>query len=196
MAEENIWIIESWENWWNLNEWISEQDRQRIQEEARQIKKIAQQIKQDKKANNELADFLTFLLSAISNDNIINALYNTFFITIDPKTNIPYFRKCMNDIVVVWVFYPFFKDEADKIWISHFYEWLKNVWSETIEWYINYLQDLSDHYHDNIPVNQTSFIQLIVEIVKEFLSNAPDSPHSNKDEDWYKNIVYEKLYLE
>ncbi|MBO7505008.1 hypothetical protein J6T66_02395 [bacterium] len=44
---------------------------QRVQENARQIKRIAQQLQQDKKQNNQLANFLTFLLNEISNENII-----------------------------------------------------------------------------------------------------------------------------
>ena len=104
MAEEAVWVIESWESWWSLKENVTEADVQRIQENSRQMKKIAQQLQQDKKQNSQLADFLTFLLWEISNENIIKWLYNTFFITIDPKTNIPYFRKNMNDVVVVWLF--------------------------------------------------------------------------------------------
>jgi hypothetical protein len=61
---------------------------------------------------------------------------------------------------------------------------------------MKYLQDLSDHYHDNIPINQTSFIELLVEIIKEYLSNADDlkslKDHSNSS---YKEIVYQNLYL-
>ena len=75
MAEEVVGIIESWETWWSLNEWVTEADVQRIQENARQIKKIAQQLQQDKKQNNQLANFLTFLLSELSNDKIIKLLY-------------------------------------------------------------------------------------------------------------------------
>ena len=107
MAEEVVGVIESWETWWSLKEWVTEADVQRVQEQARQAKKVAQQLKQDKKQNNQLANFLTFLLNEISNEKIIKWLYDTFFITIDPKTNIPYFRKSMNDGVVVWIFYPF-----------------------------------------------------------------------------------------
>ena len=79
MAEEVVGIIESWETWWSLNEWVTEADIQRVQENSRQMKKIAQQLQQDKKQNNQLADFLTFLLSEIKNDKIIKWLYDTFF---------------------------------------------------------------------------------------------------------------------
>jgi hypothetical protein len=61
---------------------------------------------------------------------------------------------------------------------------------------MNYLQELSDHYHDNIPINQTSFIQLLVEIIKQYLSDAEDlkslSDHSDSA---YKEIIYQNLYL-
>lgn len=196
MAEESVWIIESWETWWSLNEWVNEADVQRVQENARQMKKVAQQIQQSKKDNNKLANFLTFLLSNISNENIINWLYNTFFITIDPKTNIPYFRKSMNDIVVVWLFYPFFVEKARKLWVSELYEKLNSAEELSINWYIAYLQDLSNHYHDNIPINETSFIQLLVEIIKEYLKQAKDIPaiKDKSEEETYKQLIYEELY--
>ena len=195
MAEEVVWIIESWETWWSLKEWVTEADVQRVQENARQIKKVAQQLQQNKKENNQLAKFLSFLLSEISNDKIIKWLYDTFFITIDPKTNIPYFRKSMNDIVVVWLFYPFFIEKANEIWVSHYYEKLNGSSVKTIEWYITYLRELSDNYHDNIPINQNSFIELLVEILKEYLpSNLGLDSLWNIDQE-YKRIIRENPYL-
>ena len=196
MAEEVVWIIESWETWWSLNEWVTEADVQRVQENSRQAKKIAQQLKQDKKQNNQLANFLSFLLSEITNDKIIKWLYDTFFITIDPKTNIPYFRKSMNNVVVVWLFYPFYITKAEEIWVDHYYKNLNNAWLKTTEWYIAYLQDLSDHYHDNIPINQNSFVELLVEILKEFLPNSANSELWDNVDREYREIIHEKLYLE
>jgi len=195
MAEEVVWVIESWETWWSLKEWVTEADVQRVQENARQVKKIAQQLQQDKKQNNQLANFLSFLLTEISNDKIIKWLYNTFFITIDPQTNIPYFRKSMNDVVVVWLFFPFYTEKAKEIWVAHYYENLNNSWTKTIEWYIKYLQDLSDHYHDNIPINQASFVDLLVEILKEFLPSSANSELWDNIDKEYKNIIHEQLYL-
>ncbi len=188
MAEENIWVIESWETWWSLKEWVTEADVQRVQENTRQAKKVAQQLQQSKKENNQLANFLSFLLSEITNEKIIKWLYNTFFITVDPKSNIPYFRKNMNNIVVVWLFYPFYREKAKEVWISHYYEKLKNAKDTSIDWYLSYLQDLSDNYHDNIPINQDSFIQLLTEILKEFLHDEKISSSE------YKEIITKNLY--
>ena len=196
MPEEVVWIIESWETWWNLKEWVTEADVQRVQENSRQAKKIAQQLQQDKKQNNQLANFLSFLLGEITNDKIIKWLYNTFFITIDPKTNIPYFRKSMNDIVVVWLFYPFYTEKAEELWVSRYYKDLSNAWEKSVNWYISYLQDLSDHYHDNIPISQDSFIELLIEIFKEYLPNNSNSELWENIDKEYKEIICEKLYLE
>ena len=195
MAEEVVWIVESWEAWWSLKEWVTEADVQRVQEEARQAKKVAQQLQQDKKQNNQLANFLTFLLGEISNEKIIKWLYDTFFMTIDPKTNIPYFRKSMNDVVVVWLFYPFFLEKAQEIWVAHYYENLSNSWTKSIEWYIKYLQDLSDNYHDNVPIDQNSVVNLLVEILKEFLPSNLDMDSLWDIDKEYRKIVEEKLYL-
>lgn len=193
MAEEVVWIIESWETWWGLKEWVTEADVQRIQENVRQVKKVAQQLQQDKKQNNQIANFLAFLLDEISNDKIIKWLYDTFFITIDPKTNTPYFRKSMNDVVVVWLFYPFYPEKAEELWVAHYYENLNNVGKKSVDWYITYLQDLSDHYHDNIPINQNSFIKLLVEIFKEFLPNNSNSELWENVDREYEEVIREKL---
>ncbi len=80
----------------------------------------------------------------------------------------------MNDIVVVWLFYPFYPEKAKEIWVSHYYENLKNSSTKSIEWYIKYLQELSDNYHDNIPIDQNNFITLLIEILKEFLPSNFD----------------------
>jgi hypothetical protein len=195
MAEEVVWIIESWESWWSLKEWVTEADVQRVQENSRQAKKVAQQLQQDKKQNNQLANFLSFLLSEITNDQIIKWLYDTFFITIDPKTNIPYFRKSMNDIVVVWLFYPFYLEKANELWVSHYYDKLNSAWEKSVNWYIAYLQDLSDNYHDNIPISQDSFIKLLIEIFKEYLPNNSNSELWENIDKEYEEIICEKLYF-
>ena len=195
MAEEVVWIIESWESWWSLKEWVTEADVQRVQENTRQMKKVAQQLQQDKKQNNQLANFLSFLLSEITNEKIIKWLYDTFFITIDPKTNVPYFRKSMNNIVVVWLFYPFFLEKAEELWVSHFYNKLNWAWKKSIDEYIIFLQDLSDHYHDNIPIDQTSFIKLLIEIFKEYLPFNLGLDTIWEIDNEYKKIIMKKLYL-
>ena len=195
MAEEVVWIIESWETWWSLKEWVTEADVQRVQENARQAKKVAQQLQQDKKQNNQLANFLSFLLGEITNDKIIKWLYDTFFITIDPKTNIPYFRKSMNDVVVVWLFYPFYIEKSEELWVANYYKNLNNSKTKSVEWYVTYLQDLSDHYHDNIPINQNSFVELLVEILKEYLPNEENTESKWNIDNTYKEIIYEKLQL-
>ena len=196
MAEEVVWVIESWETWGSLKEWVTEADVQRVQENSRQAKKVAQQLQQDKKQNNQLANFLSFLLSEITNDKIIKWLYDTFFITIDPKTNIPYFRKSMNDVVVVWLFYPFYTEKADEVWVSHYYENLNNAREKSVNWYITYLQDLSNHYHDNIPISQDSFIKLLIEIFKEYLPNNSNSELWENIDKEYNEIICEKLWFE
>ena len=194
MAEEVVWIIESWESWWSLKEWVTEADVQRVQENSRQAKKVAQQLQQSKKENNQLANFLSFLLSEISNEKIIKWLYDTFFITIDPKTKIPYFRKSMNDIVVVWLFYPFYTEKAEELWVSHYYENLNWAWKKNINDYTIFLQDLSDHYHDNIPIDQNNFINLLVEMLKEFLPSNIDMDAVWNIDNEYRKVIKESLF--
>ena len=102
----------------------------------------------------------------------------------------------MNDIVVVWLFYPFYTEKAEELWVSHYYKDLNCSLQKSVEWYITYLQDLSDHYHDNIPINQNSFVELLIEILKEFLPKEEwlGAKWNNVDNE-YKEIIYEKLQL-
>jgi uncharacterized membrane-anchored protein YjiN (DUF445 family) len=80
---------------------VSETAVQKVQEEARQAKQVAQQLKKDKAMNDKFAQFLTFLMQTITNEAIIKGIYDTFFTTVDYKTHITYLRKNMNSIVVV-----------------------------------------------------------------------------------------------
>ena len=74
---------------------------QRIQSQAKQAKQIAQQIKKDKAINYHLAQFLSFLMKEIQNEELIKAITDTFFKTTNPKDQITYLRKDINTYVVV-----------------------------------------------------------------------------------------------
>jgi hypothetical protein len=65
---------------------VTEEAVKRVQAGSAQAKQIQAQIKQDKAANNDLAKFLEFLLQNIKTDELITAVYNTFFKVTDPKT--------------------------------------------------------------------------------------------------------------
>lgn len=198
MAEEFMGAIESWEVASGGAEKVSEAAVQKVQEEARQAKQVAQQLKKDKAINNQFAKFLTFLMQAISNEDIIKGIYDTFFTTIDYKTNITYLRKNMNSIVVIGIFYPFYQQEAQSYWIDGYFSTLLISKEDlSIREYVNYLQELSNHYHDNIPINQSHFISLLAYIIQEFLSHASDAPQLKEwenIEESYKNITYQYLH--
>jgi hypothetical protein len=74
---------------------------QRIQSQSKQAKQIAQQIKKDKAINYHLAQFLSFLMKEIQNEELIKAITDTFFKTTNPKDQITYLRKDINTYVVV-----------------------------------------------------------------------------------------------
>jgi hypothetical protein len=62
--------------------------------------------------------------------------------------------------------------------------------------YVSYLQELSNHYHDNIPINQSYFITLLAHIIKEFLSHAADAPEVKEGEnieESYRTLTYQYL---
>ncbi|GHW02755.1 hypothetical protein AGMMS50249_5410 [candidate division SR1 bacterium] len=169
MPEEMLGNLESGEAG-SLDK-VSEEAAQKVQEETRQAKIVAQQLKQDKAQNAEFSQFLAFLLQNITSDELIKALYDTFFITFNPKTGETFLRKNMNTVVVVGLFYPFFVSEAKKFKIDkHFQNLLPEPENITIKGYVEYLKKLSATYHDNIPVPQEAFANLLFLIIKTYFS--------------------------
>jgi hypothetical protein len=65
---------------------VTEEAVKRVQSGAAQAKQIQAQIKKDKAMNNDIAEFLQFLLKEIKNEDLISYMYKTFFIVTNPKT--------------------------------------------------------------------------------------------------------------
>lgn len=152
---------------------ITEEDVQRVQENSKRAKQIAQQIKKDKAINAQLAKFLGFLMGEIKNDELIIAIHRSFFKTTNPQDQVTYLRKDINTPVLVGFFAPFFLTQISefKIWIFYDKLWVGQA-ANSINNYIDYLKKLSSTYHDNIPIDQGPLIELIVLIVQEFLQGV------------------------
>ena len=158
--------------WWvrkDINQ-VGEEAVAQAQEQARQAKQISQQIKKDKAINLQFAKFLSFLLAEIKSEEIIKEVYNTFYKTINPTNNITYLRKDANTLVMAGFFVPFFMQDAQRFGIMPAYSRLQPESAQTLRWYVDYLGRLSATYHDNIPINQTSFINLIILIASHYLN--------------------------
>ena len=141
---------------------------QKIQEEARQAKQVAQQLKKSKAANGQFAGFLSFLMKSLD-DEIVNQIYETFSLTTDSRTKITYLRKHANYIVITGIFFPFFIQEASKYNLHKLFGPLLPQ-PLTIKAYFSYLQEISNKYHDNIPIDTGKLINLLALILKNFLS--------------------------
>ena len=174
---------------------VSEEAVQKAQEENRQAKQVAQQIQADKTLNQHFAAFLSMLLKKISHEELIKAIYDTFFKTINPQNNITYLRKDGNTKVIVWFFVPFFIKEAQEYKIFPFYEKLSPEESGySIRRYVNYLEQLSATYHDNIPINQSAFVELVVLIIQYFILNEKGKPTEKYTPEELKATVLNYLY--
>lgn len=161
----------------------------KAQEESRQAKQVAQQIKKDKAINNQFSLFLGMLLKKITDDKLISEIYNTFFKTVNPKNNVTYLRKDANTKVLIWFFIPFFLSEAQQYRILPFYTKLNpQEASHSLKNYVRYLENLSSTYHDNIPLNQTSFVNLVILIAQHYLK-----PEGIED---MRNQVLVEIYSE
>jgi hypothetical protein len=173
MPNEIPWMM----NWVDAAEWVrkdsnkvTEQDVKRAQTDWAKAKQVQIQIKAKKAENNNIADFLAFLLKIIKNEKIISSVYNTFFKVTDNKTNTAYLRKSMNNIVIVWFFAPFFPKELEEFNLKWYFQDLcKLDWNLlNFDEYITYIKKLSSKYHDNIPVSQNHLLELLALIIWEF----------------------------
>lgn len=185
MSDPNLiwWIDDGEQVRQNVNQ-VTEEAVKRVQAGSAQAKQIQAQIKQDKAINNNLAKFLEFLLKNIKTEELISAIYNTFFKVTDPKTWATYYRKTINNIVIIWFFAPFFKEQVHEYWLDNYYIDIFpsnniNLW--TYMWYIKLL---SKKHHDNIPINKDSLLTLIYYIMVEFwlMNPLPEKKQQMTDE--------------
>mgnify|MGYP006988838942 CR=1 FL=1 len=185
MSDPNlIWWIDDWEQVRQNVDQVTEEAVKRVQASSAQARQIQVQIKQDKAVNNNLANFLEFLLKNIKSDDLMAAVYNTFFKVTDPKTWAVYFRKKINNIVIIWFFAPFFRDKINEYNLSNYYDDILPQWNITLGNYLWYIKNLSKKHHDNIPISKESLLNLLYYIMVEFglLSSLPEKKQQMTDE--------------
>ena len=161
---------------------VTEQDVKRAQWDADQAKKAQEEIKKSKIKNNNIAKFLEFLLKTIKNEELISSVYNTFFKVVDTRTKTVYLRKSVNDLVIIWFFAPFFVNEIGKFWLDqYFIDLMTNKSNNNLSEYLDYIRRLSRKYHDNIPINKDSLLNLIALIIWEFWINKDALNEQSRD---------------
>lgn len=176
--------IDDWEQVRQDVNKVTEEAVRRVQASSAQAKQIQAQIKQDKAINNNLAKFLEFLLKNIKTDELMTSVYNTFFKVSDPKTWAIYFRKKINNIVIVWFFAPFFKEQIHEYWLDNYYADILPQWNISLNTYMLYIKNLSKKHHDNIPINKESLLTLLYYIMVEFglLTSLPEKKQEMTNE--------------
>jgi len=193
MVNELSWNID----WIDSQDWVradvskvTEQDVKRAQWGSQQAKQAQDEIKKQKTENNNVAHFLSFLLKELKNEEMISAIYTTFFKVIDQKTKISYLRKSINNLVIIGFFAPFFPNELKKFKLTSYFQNIDNLNKahENLDQYIVYIKNLSKKYHDNVPINQSSLLDLLVLIIGEFWL----SKH-RLNSDWREKIKKELL---
>lgn len=185
MSDPNLmWWIDDWEQVRQDVNQVTEEAVKRVQASSAQAKQIQAQIKQDKAVNNNLAQFLEFLLKTIKSEELMTAVYNTFFKVTDPKTWATYFRKKINNVVLIWFFAPFFKDQIHEYNLDSYYVDILPQWNISLNTYMSYIRSLSKRHHDNIPIDKESLLTLIYYIMVEFriLNPLPDKKQQVTDE--------------
>ncbi|HRU49971.1 MAG TPA: hypothetical protein P5155_00545, partial [Candidatus Absconditabacterales bacterium] len=171
---------------------VTEQDVKRAQGDSAKAKQVQDQIKKAKITNNDIAKFLSFLLKNIKNEELVSAIYNTFFKVVDPRTQVVYLRKSVNDIIIVGFFAPFFINEINNFGLSmYFTEILNSKSGSNMTEYIEYIKRLSKKYHDNIPINKDVLLNLIALIMGEFGINKEALSDSGREK--IKKEIEKKL---
>ena len=114
----------------------------------------------------------------------MSAVYNTFFKVTDPRTWATYFRKKINNMVIVWFFAPFFRDKISEYNLDKYYSDILPQWNISLSSYMWYIKNLSKKHHDNIPINKESLLNLLYYIMVEFglLSSLPEKKQEMTDE--------------
>lgn len=173
MADPNLmWGIDDGEQVRQDVNKVTEDAVKRVQDGAKQAKQIQVQIKKDKAINNNIASFLQILLKELKNEDLISYLYKTFFIVTNQKTGAKYYKKQVNNVVIVWFFAPFFWDKIEQYKLQNYFDSIKPTWNITLASYLDYIKKLSKMHHDNIPVDKDSLLNLLSHIIIEFgLSN-------------------------
>lgn len=176
--------IDDWEQVRQDVNQVTEEAVKRVQAGSAQAKQIQAQIKQDKAANNDLAKFLEFLLQNIKTEELITAVYNAFFKVTDQKTWATYFRKKINNVVIVGFFAPFFKDKINEYNLDKYYSDILPQWNISLDAYVWYIKNLSKKHHDNIPIDKESLLNLLYYIMVEFglLTSLPEKKQEMTDE--------------
>ena len=160
---------------------VTEEAVKRVQDQAKQAKKVRDQWKKEQKQNTKIAQFLTFLLREIKNEKLIKVLHTLFFKIRNPKDNVFYIRKNINARVLTGFFVPFYADKAYELWLEEFFGKLyphKN--KPNITTYIQYLKNLSSQYHDNIPLDKKLLLELVFLILWEYQLNTRDELTNEK----------------
>ncbi len=158
--------------WWEIREdanKVTEEAVRRVQDNQKKAQQVAQQIQDDKDLNDKFAQFLIFLLRAINNEKLIKTLYEAFFTTKNPKTQLTYIRKNINTIVIVGMFAPFYPEKIQEFQLDDFFKTLPYFTeTNTATGYIEYLKSLSKKHHDNIPLEKEALLDFLGEILIEY----------------------------
>lgn len=187
--------IDSWQVREDINK-VSEQAVKKAQTDAKKAKQVQQEIKQSKKENSKIASFLTFLLKDLRNEKLVTSLYNSFFKVYHEKREVTYLRKNVNSIVIVGFFAPFYWDKIQEFELLPYFDQIYDVNQPlNIHNYLDYIKKLSHKHHDNIPINITSLIELLVEIIKEYELNKHHMLE-NKDTEELKIFFRKELGVE
>lgn len=169
MSDPNlIWGIDDGEQVRQDVNKVTEEAIQRVQANSKQARQIQAQIKQSKAENNNIAKFLQFLLSKIKNEELISAIYKTFFMVVDTRTNTTYYRKQINNTVIIWFFVPFFVKEANEFWLWQLFNDILPKNPYLLDDYVDYIRKLSKKHHDNIPIKKDELIKFLALVLLEF----------------------------
>ncbi|MBP7062498.1 hypothetical protein KA037_01925 [Patescibacteria group bacterium] len=117
------------------------------------------------------------MLRQIKNEAMIKAIHQTFFRAKDPRNNATLIRNTTNHMVMCGLFVPFFRKEAELFGIWPMFQTFAPESIHNTQDYISYLKKLSGQYHDNIPLDKESLLNLLLLINQEFIGPNTENTH-------------------
>lgn len=196
MVEEFAWPLENWPQIWSWAESSESSEKSneaqvaRIEAATKKAKQISWIIAQDQKQNDMIAKFLIILLQTIKDDDLIHLFHNLFFRIKDNKTGQMRITSKTNNMLMIGLFVPFYQKEIEQFWLTHFFQTMYPVWQfPTMDNYWPYLQRLTFNHFNTMPVDQKTYLELIVKIKQYFKLITVEEYNDENKSDYLKTMA-------
>ena len=157
---------ESAGSWQEQHNKVSEADSKRIEQSQKKAKQMGWFIAKKKQQNSRIAQFITFILQEVENDEIYTYTLSLFFKE-HPASGSKIIASDMHALTFIWLFIPFYQSQAEEFGVlPPFKSFVHNTHS--LSWYTQYVTTLLTKYYKPEPQKWETMVTLIKTIIIEF----------------------------